>query len=84
MKFSSATIALSLVLGASAAMAFVTPNSVLPQVQRESGALQMVATNEVVSQTETAKPRRTREVRSFLSWRLRVRLSLYFFTCLVP
>lgn len=70
MKFSTATVAISLVLGAlSSSNAFF----VNPAVQRhtispvQNSALSMVATNEVVNgeqqkQAQQQKPRRTREV----------------------
>jgi len=60
MKFSSATLALSLVLGAlSSSSAFVAPAQ--PRtLASASSALQMVATNEIVNDT---KPKKTREER---------------------
>ena len=63
MKFTSATLALSLVVGAlSSSSAFVVP-SLSQSVARTAGAssaLQMVATNEIVS--NDTKPKKTREV----------------------
>lgn len=64
MKFSSTTLALSLVLGAiTSSTAFVTPSSQRQTVLApHASALNMVATTEVVSGEEVIKPRKTREV----------------------
>lgn len=60
MKFSSATLALSLVLGALSSSSAFVPAAQPRAVVGASSALQMVATNEIVGD---AKPKKTREER---------------------
>ena len=60
MKFSSATLALSLVMGAlSSSTAFVVPSQIGAPTSAAT-SLQMVATNEIVN--NDTKPKKTREV----------------------